>query len=468
MYRRRRLALLSAFLVILLGGYTALDANDVVPGVLTREAPWPDPEPYPQVVAGAPAAAPDRVAGSAEDAPLPQTDALAALSSDLVASGAVGPSPGLLVTDVLTGEDLYGARATESYVPASSLKLLAGVAVVASYGDQHRFTTSVVDSGEDVVTLVAGGDLTLAAGEGDPDAVIGHAGLADLAAEVAAELAAQGRTEVQVALDDTLFTGPELAPRWGDVDLSGGWAMPMAPIAVDVGRREGTNVRSSDAGMDAAEAFADALAAAGISVSGDVSRAAAPEGATVLGSVESAPLRDLVSYTLQHSENILSEVLGRMTAVSTGHEASFAGAGEAVLAVLAELGLDTSGSSLADTSGLSSESVLTARLLTDAVRLAADGSHPELRSVVDALPVAGLEGTLASRLADTAATGTVRAKTGTLPQVVALTGIVTTDEGRLLAFAVLANDFDQGSAYLARIAVDEWISEVAACGCSSP
>ncbi|QOR71399.1 D-alanyl-D-alanine carboxypeptidase/D-alanyl-D-alanine-endopeptidase [Ruania alkalisoli] len=460
---------LSVLLVLLLGGYAALDANDVVPGVLTRTPPWPDAEPFPEVAAAGLTAAPDQVPSLSGEAPVPSTEELAALASSLVSSGAVGPAPGVLVTDVLTGEDLYGARAAESYVPASSLKLLTGLAVLASYGDQHRFVTSVVDGGNgdgvDVVTLVAGGDLTLAAEEGDPSSVVGHAGLGDLAAEVATELAAQGRTEVQVSLDDTLFTGPGLAPRWGPVDLSGGWAMPMAPIAVDIGRRDGTSVRSSDAALDAAETFADALAGEGISVTGDVQRVAAPDGASELGAVESAPLRDLVAFTMQQSENVLSEALGRMTAVATGHEASFAGAGEAVLAVLADLGLDTSGNSLSDTSGLSSESVVTPRLLTDAVRLAADGSHPELTSLLAAVPVAGLEGTLNSRLTDTAATGVVRAKTGTLPQVVALTGMVTTEDGRLLAFTVLANDFDRGSAYLARIAVDEWISSVAECGC---
>ena len=62
--------------------------------------------------------------------------------------------------------------------------------------------------------------------------------------------------------------------------------------------------------------------------------------------------------------------------------------------------------------------------------------------------------------------GTLRAKTGTLPQAVALTGLVTTADGRLLAFTVLANDFESGGAWGVRAAVDEWATELAACGCS--
>ena len=155
-----------------------------------------------------------------------------------------------------------------------------------------------------------------------------------------------------------------------------------------------------------------------------------------------------------------------MTAVATGHEASFAGAGQAVLAVLTELGLDTSGATMVDASGVSSASQLTPQLLTGAVQLAADGSHPELLAVADGVPVAGLEGTLASRLGQGAAAGMVRAKTGTLPQAISLTGLVTTADGRLLAFTVLANDFESGGAWGVRAAVDEWATELAACGCS--
>src|SRR5699024_5264595 len=142
----------------------------------------------------------------------------------------------------------------------------------------------------------------------------------------------------------------------------------------------------------------------GVGVGSRIGRAAAPEGASEVGVVESATLGEIVAYTLEHSENVLSETLGRMTAVATGHEASFAGAGEAVLEVLADLGLDTSGARLADASGLSSASRLTPQLLTEALRLVADGSHPELLTVADGVPVAGLEGTLTNRLTDGAAT----------------------------------------------------------------
>lgn len=465
MYRRRRIAVGLALLLVLGTGYGALDAADIAPGVLTTTDPWPEAEPFPTPALPFPVAE-AAVPGLADDAPMPTTEALTELTADQLPGSLAGPDPGVMVVDVASGTELLGQNVADGYVPASSLKLLVALAAVSAYGDQHRFETTVSTAGDGQITLVAGGDLTLAEGAGDPDAVVGHAGLADLAEQTAEALAEQGVTTVQLALDDTLFTGPTMAPRWADVDLANGWAMHMAPLAVDIGRIDGQQPRSTDAAMDAADAFAEALTDAGITVDGDIARAPAAEDATPLATVSSATLGEIVAYTLQYSENILSEALGRMTAVATGHEASFAGAGQAVLAVLTELGLDTTGATMVDASGVSSASQLTPQLLTGAVQLAADGSHPELLSIADGVPVAGLEGTLSSRLGQGAAAGMVRAKTGTLPQAISLTGLVTTADGRLLAFTVLANDFESGGAWGVRAAVDEWAAELAACGCS--
>ena len=463
-YRRRRITVGLALLLVLGTGYAALDAADIAPGVLTTTEPWPEAEPFPQPALPGPVAE-AAVPGLSEDAPMPTTEAVTELTAELLPPAVAGPEPGVMVTDVASGTELLAQNVADAYVPASSLKVLVALAAVATYGDQHRFETTVTTGGDGQIALVGGGDLALAAGSGDPEAVVGHAGLGDIAAQTAEALTEQGVTSVQLALDDTLFTGPSLAPRWADVDLANGWAMHMSPLAVDIGRIDGQLPRSTDAGMDAAETFAEALTDAGITVEGGIERAPATEGGTALATVSSATLGEIVGYTLQASENILSETLGRMTAVGTGHEASFAGASEAVLAVLAELGLDTSGNTMVDASGVSSASELTPQLLTSAVQLAADGTHPELLSIVDGVPVAGLEGTLASRLGDGAAAGTLRAKTGTLPQAISLTGLVTTAEGRLLAFTVLANDFDSGGAWGVRGAVDEWATALAACGC---
>ena len=73
------------------------------------------------------------------------------------------------------------------------------------------------------------------------------------------------------------------------------------------------------------------------------------------------------------------------------------------------------------------------------VQAAADGSIGGASALLSGLPVAGYDGTLFDRGDTATAPGTVRAKTGTLLGVHALAGTVVTTDGRLLAFAVVAD-----------------------------
>ena len=80
---------------------------------------------------------------------------------------------------------------------------------------------------------------------------------------------------------------------------------------------------------------------------------------------------------------------------------------------------------------------------------------------------AALDGTLGNRLHDTSAAGTVRAKTGTLDQTSSLAGVVTTADGRQLAFSILANGFVANSGSAVGAAIDShFVAPLAACGCS--
>ena len=65
---------------------------------------------------------------------------------------------------------------------------------------------------------------------------------------------------------------------------------------------------------------------------------------------------------------------------------------------------------------------------------------------IQALPVAGVDGTLASRMKGTLAEGNVRAKTGTLGNASALSGFVTTSAGTELIFSIMANHYTESSA----------------------
>ncbi|MPV48423.1 D-alanyl-D-alanine carboxypeptidase/D-alanyl-D-alanine-endopeptidase [Pseudactinotalea sp. HY160] len=445
--------------VLLGGGYVTADVYDIVPGPLTLTEPWPDPAPFPSVSPGAPQQVKLLELDPTAAGPAP-ADVDAAIGS-FVGDARVGAA-GVLVMDLLSGDVIGAHEAAEARVPASTTKVLTAVAALQAAGPGYRFTTSVVSgSAEDpeAITLVAGGDLTLAAGAGDPDEVIGHAGLADLADEVAAALRENGRSSVsRVVLDESRWTGPRLAPRWDETDLAGGWAMPMAPIAVDMGQRTDGARRSGDPGADALTAFASALADAGITQESEpvTGRAA---GGDELGSVRSAPLADIVAHTLIVSENILAEGLGRLVATETGAEPSFAGAGTAVLAQLTGLGVDTAGVELSDSSGLSSANQITPTALAQTLRLAASPQHPQLLAAIRGLPVAGLEGTLSARFTGGPAAGLVAAKTGSLRATVTMAGLVHTAADRVLVVVAMADEVS-GGLDPTRAAIDDFFTEM--------
>ena len=110
----------------------------------------------------------------------------------------------------------------------------------------------------------------------------------------------------------------------------------------------------------------------------------------------------------------LADGLGERVALARGLPATFAGSAQAVSDAVAEAGLDTTGLSLVDASGLSGQDRAPARLLVDVLRAVSDGTLPEAAGLPAGLPVAGYTGTLTDRTADGAGPGAVRAKTGTL------------------------------------------------------
>jgi D-alanyl-D-alanine carboxypeptidase/D-alanyl-D-alanine-endopeptidase (penicillin-binding protein 4) len=458
-------------LVVLLaaGGYGVADAYDVVPGVLTLDPVPPQPRPFPQAPG---AVRPPDLAAALPDldpaAPTPDGGQLSALVAELVADARVGPSVGLVVADQLTGEVLAEHDAAAAKTPASTAKLLTAVAGLSALGPDATVPTRVVRGTDGGVVLVGGGDMMLAADAGDPAAVNGRAGLGDLARATARELTLAGTTSVRVGVDDSLFSGPALSPRWDPSHLANGFTAPVTALAVDIAKLR-TDVeyspRQTDPVGSAAQAFAAALAAQGITVEGAPVRTTAPDDALQLAEVRSAPLHEVVDYFLHTSDNAITEMVGRLVAVDAGLPGSFDGATQAVLAQVRALGVDTTGAHLSDCSGLADGSGLPARLLVDLLGTVTDRAHPELRAVAVGMPIAGYSGTLFDRFTRSEAAGQVRAKTGSLAGVTSLAGTLVDDDGRALLFAVVADLTPAGGQGGPRTAIDTFVSRLATCGC---
>jgi D-alanyl-D-alanine carboxypeptidase/D-alanyl-D-alanine-endopeptidase (penicillin-binding protein 4) len=170
---------------------------------------------------------------------------------------------------------------------------------------------------------------------------------------------------------------------------------------------------------------------------------------------------------LETSDNYLAEVFGRMAALSAGKPGSNDGATAAVSAAVAELGIATDSMHLADVSGLALGNQVSARQFADVVRAITSGPDTRLRAALAGFPVAGLTGTLGDRYGDASTSqgaGLVRAKTGTLNSVIALSGYVVDANGRLLVFSFIGNGLTPGAAGN-KVALDRSATALASCGC---
>ncbi len=472
--RRLTAVLLAMVLAVLVLPLAVYAGPAVVSSVLSEE---PDPTPVPTPAVQLPpteVTMPSAVTARSPGAPVPSKDALKTLLPPLLKVDGEGDFTGV-VLDAMSGEVLFDQSGAEPRIPASNQKLLVAAASVSTIGPERRFETSVYRGAEPgVVVLRGGGDVLLGSGKSQPDDVVGHAGLQTLAERTVKALTENGipaAETLHVVLDDTLFAGPALHPTWQQPDIDSGQIAPIYPLALNSAWLEGDNPdneRYADPALAAADAFRVALADAakmkGLKVDDGLTRGAAPDDAERLASVESARVVDQAEHMLLVSDNYLAEALARMTAVSAGEVPSFAGGTSAVVAAVARLGVPVDSLVLADAAGLSLRNRMSAGQLAAVVRTMAASDRPGLREVLDGLPVASLDGSLAERFDDAAGAGVVRAKTGTLFTATSLTGYVVDRDGRLLVFSFVANGLES-NILEARAAVDAAASALAGCGC---
>jgi D-alanyl-D-alanine carboxypeptidase/D-alanyl-D-alanine-endopeptidase (penicillin-binding protein 4) len=160
-----------------------------------------------------------------------------------------------------------------------------------------------------------------------------------------------------------------------------------------------------------------------------------------LATRQSPPLSLIAAQTLKPSQNLYTELLlralGKATSVDAKKTSEQSGI-EAVKAFLGRAGIDAGRVQMLDGSGLSRGNLVTAE--TTAQLLVYMSRHRDAAVFRDALPVAGIDGTLRNRMKNTVAMGNVRAKTGTLSSATSLSGYVLTAAGERLAFSLMINN----------------------------
>lgn len=198
--------------------------------------------------------------------------------------------------------------------------------------------------------------------------------------------------------------------------------------------------------------FRAALEGRGITVRGEtrrvelpvesvVKRLSAPAlnrpGARILARHTSQPLSEYLAVVNKESNNLFSELIFRAVGRADSGLGSPHASSEAVRGSLLALGIDTSGLQQYDGSGLSSENRVSAATFVDLFRRMSAG--PFWPPFWASLPRAGTRGEL-GRMYRSAAAGNLRAKTGTIEGVSALSGVVRSRDGERLAFSMIVND----------------------------
>src|SRR4051812_34898866 len=367
------------------------------------------------------------------------------LRADLarLAQGA-GGSGGFVVLDGKTGRTI--AQSAQSIVRplGSTAKLLTTGAALRTLGPGYRLATTLLAGGTIDGAGTLTGDLVLAGG-GDP--TLGEAQLQRLADAVVARgiRTVTGSVVGGEARVDTLRGGPSTG---GAFDLN--FAGSVGALTYERGREAPGGPLQPDPGRAAAFRFDDVLETPGLKIRGTPKAGAAPVGALELGRVETT-VGAVVKVIDKVSDDFAAEVLAKDLG-------AIRGAGGTTAAGAAVIKSDIFGLRLfpVDGSGVDPRSSGAPRQLAQLVRRLR--ANAALRG---ALPIAGVDGTLQTRMTSGPAHGACRAKTGSLPttQFSGLAGWCTT-HGRTLVFAFQRERVTSQAA--AKAAEDAMVQRIAA------
>lgn len=423
---------------------------------------------------------------------------------------------GVQVVTLSDGRVLYERQADKLFLPASVQKVVTASAALSLLGSQKRFATrlqteSVVESGR------LRGHLYLK-GEGDPTleaedlealaAKLAAAGVREIAGDLVTDATAfnpSGRVPDGWAWDDLAwgYGAPvsALSLHRNAIDVAVAPGAPGEPVRLAVtpqtgymtlanravtqaagasnslaiaggpqngaerwtlsgtlpaGAAQETLSRSvSDPARFAGTVLKEALARRGVRVAGRIRPGAAPAGARNVAIHQSPPLADLVRLMNKESDNLIAETLLMQVGIrAKGGPATWEKGLDAVASYLERSGWPAGTYRLADGSGLSRYNAVTPAQLTRLLRHVA-GDRLAYPAFLISLPVSGVDGTLASRLATPTARGRLRAKTGTMSGVSALAGYLDTPQGPIVV-SVFINGF-AGSAGAARELQDKLV-----------
>jgi D-alanyl-D-alanine carboxypeptidase/D-alanyl-D-alanine-endopeptidase (penicillin-binding protein 4) len=399
-----------------------------------------------------------------------------------------------------SGHTIYARHETTLLIPASNRKLFAAATVASCEGLDRQIATELWRDGDDLV-IRGGGDPSLGGRWAfDRDAVF---------APFVAALHQRGIAEVRdVIADVSLFDRVTIPGSWKVGNLGSDYAVPTDALAynenvvgivadhcatpvvvtdpafvpamanVACGPEE-PSVRSdpanaiamtgsmpehfqtragiADPALYAAQALRDALQHAGIRVTGKTTANAMPRNwQERIGVIESPPLWQLLSVVLKPSQNLYAEMLFKRLSAATQPASYEASEDIERRFLMSEAGIPSSDFRFVDGSGLSPDDLVTPRAIVTLLRWMNEPSRRALWWMMLARP--GDEGTLRRRLLPFA--DRMRAKTGSINGVNALSGIIRMPNGTHRYFSIIINH-NAGDSSDALKAIDAIVGEIA-------
>lgn len=424
-----------------------------------------------------------------------------------------GAQIGLIAIDTVRGTTVFSENPDQEFMPASNFKLVVGSTALAVLGTGFAYATDVASDGSPQNGVISG-NIYL---HGGGDALLTAKDLDAAAAAVAAQHVT--RVTGAVVYDDSHYDSQRLGYGWSWDDLPYYYAPVVSALELEdgvvhiymspgatigapallrvepqssaftidnrlitgtkdtsdilrpwdeprtiviagnypLGAKESGDIHPSvpDPASYAGDVFARALAAHGVSVADGVIAGKTPPNAPLLYTHDSEKLPQLLADFWYPSDNLMGELMLKELGYHLKGAPGTDDNGRLVeQSFLTSAGIDPATVSITDGSGLSQYDRITPRDLLKILQKDWDGPNRDV--VLDALPVAGVRGTLRSSYKGTAAERKVFAKTGSISHVRTISGFVQTKTHGPVTFSFLINqwmgeDQQHGAADLAKV-----------------
>lgn len=378
------------------------------------------------------------------------------------------------VVDVNTGKVLLNVNGDSSTPSASVLKVLSVSAALTHLAPSYTASTKVftVPNEPGTVVLQGGGDHTLSnMTKGSYTTYAKPPRLETLANQV---LNAWTSPEpiTKIILDANFFKGESYNSYWYASDRTNGYISHITALQVDSDRANGdqtsyaySGYRSTDPVLRTGTLFKTALK--GLAPQAVLVKGKTPKNAVQLTSVASQPITTWMSHAISISDNTETEFIARHAAKAAGLSPAFSSIEPMVKTMLNNLGIDSSQLVMKDASGLAQANRVTPRMITELMVKVAQG-NTALTPLESYLPVAGVgPGSMVSRFTGSNAKARtfVKGKTGFIPGLYSLAGIINAKDGSRLAYAIFARTADGKSVtWSTRTALDTVATRFYVCG----